>query len=255
MYAPGRLLTISITLFWNHISHSTTGMHQGKPTYKPMLKYNISVVKGMATRLVKALYVAMLWKYRRVKGRVASCAEMEIAKLLSTNRGSRGRCLQFSVAGMPRMIIPSMAAQESWKPMSHNEAGSVSSTIAALTFRISIWLRLSPHTCSNKANDVISAARMRLLGQPVITAYDHSSIIMPQNAGHFHRVYARFCITILKALYSMPRCMPDRASRWEAPASRYSSFVSGVRNSLLPSVSATICPKDSWLRFMLATLS
>ena len=119
---------------------------------------------------LNALYVAMLWKYRRVKGRVASCAEMEIAKQLSTNRGSRGRCLQFSVAGMPRMIIPSIAAQESWKPMSHNEAGSVSSTTAALTFRISIWLRLSPHNCSSKASDVISAARMRLLGQPVIMA-------------------------------------------------------------------------------------
>ena len=170
MYAPGRLLTISITLFWNHISHSTTGMHHGMPAYMPMLKYIINVVSGMATRLVKALYVAMLWKYRSVKGRVASCAEMEIAKLLSINCGSRGRCLQFSVVGMPRMIIPNIAAQESWKPMSHNEAGSVSSTTAALTFRISIWLRLSPHNCNSRASDVISAARMRLLGQPVIMA-------------------------------------------------------------------------------------
>ena len=170
MYAPGRLLTISITLFWNHISHSTTGMHHGMPAYMPMLKYIINVVSGMATRLVKALYVAMLWKYRSVKGRVASCAEMEIAKLLSTNRGSRGRCLQFSVVGMPRMIIPNIAAQESWKPMSHSEAGSVSSTTAALTFRISIWLRLSPNNCNSRASDVISAARMRLLGQPVIMA-------------------------------------------------------------------------------------
>ena len=170
MYAPGRLLTISITLFWNHISHSVTGMHQGKPTYMPMLKYIISVVKGMATKLVRALYVAMLWKYRSVRGRVANCAEMEIARLLSIRRGTRWRCLQFSVAGMPRMIIPSKAAQESWNPMSHSEAGSVSSTTAALTFSMSIWLRLSPNTCSNKARDVISAARMRLLGQPVITA-------------------------------------------------------------------------------------
>ena len=164
------MLTISITLFWHHINHSTTGMHQGMPIYMPMLKYIISVVSGMANKLVKALYVAMLWKYRRVKGRVASCAEMEIARLLSTDRGSKGRCLQFSVVGMPMMIIPSMAAQESWNPMSHNEAGSVSSTIAALTFSMSRWLRLSPHTCNSKASDVISAARMRLFGQPVITA-------------------------------------------------------------------------------------
>lgn len=146
MYAPGMVLTNSINLFWHHISHSTTGMHQGIPAYMPRLKYIISVVSGMATRLVKALYVAMLWKYRSVKGRVASCAEMEIARLLSIMRGSRGRCLQFSVKGIPRTMIPSMAAHDSWKPMSHSEAGSVSSTTAALTFRMSRCFLLSPHT-------------------------------------------------------------------------------------------------------------
>lgn len=145
-------------------------MHHGIPAYMPMLKYIISVVSGMATRLVKALYVAMLWKYRSVKGRVASCAEMEIARLLSIMRGSRGRCLQFSVKGIPRTMIPSMAAHDSWKPMSHSEAGSVSSTTAALTFRMSRCFLLSPHTCISKANEVIRAARIRLLGHPVITA-------------------------------------------------------------------------------------
>ena len=60
MYAPGILLTNFITSFWHHINHFTTGMHQGMPAYVPMLKYIISVVRGMATRLVRALYVAML---------------------------------------------------------------------------------------------------------------------------------------------------------------------------------------------------
>lgn len=124
----------------------------------------------MAIRLVRALNVAMDPKYQSVNGRVDICADREMARLLSIRRGTNAIFLKCSVSGIPRIMIPDIAAHDSWKPMSNNEAGSVRNTMAILTTRMSSPFLRPPDIFRSNATESISAARIRLLGQPVMMA-------------------------------------------------------------------------------------
>ena len=54
---------------------------------------------------------------------MANCAEMEIAILLIMARAISGKSRHLSVRGMPRIIMPNIAAHDIWNPMSIMEAG------------------------------------------------------------------------------------------------------------------------------------